>query len=252
MSDVDTSYRIRLDKLRSVRLPVRSLESIAAEASHGGRRRRSRVTQPGYGKGRRPGNYGKKFPAEVLTPAEVRALLDACPARGPFAARNTAIIIVLWRCGLRVAELCALDVRDIDFERATVLVRHGKGDKRRIVGIDRFALDALEDWIAVRADYAPADGPLFVTLERNWTGRRIGTAYVREMLARLARRAGISKRVHPHGLRHTHAYELMEEGVPLASIRSQLGHASIAITAHYVDHLNPAEAIRAVQARSVR
>lgn len=252
MSEICNVEPYRIVRLRGRSLPLLNIPLYADAPCETRRRRRSHVTLPGTGKGRKPGNAGRRWPAEVLTQAEVRRLIDACPATGPYSVRNPTIIVVLWRCGLRVAELCGLDVRDIDFDRGTVLVRHGKGDKRRTVGIDRFGLDAVEDWLTIRAEFAPADGPLFVTLEHGWQGNRIGTAYVREMLHRLGKRAGIAKRVHPHGLRHTHAFELAEEGVPLGTIQLQLGHANQAITAHYIDHLNPVNAIRAVQARSVR
>jgi site-specific recombinase XerD len=72
---------------------------------------------------------------------------------------------------------------------------------------------------------------------------------VRTALPRLARRAGISKRVHPHGLRHTHAYELMMEGVPMAIIQRQLGHLSLATTNTYLAHIAPKEVIEAIGKR---
>ncbi len=80
-------------------------------------------------------------------------------------------------------------------------------------------------------------------------GRPVQTAYVRGLLPRLAARAGIEKRVHPHGLRHTHAAELMREGVPVNVISRQLGHSSIATTARYLDHIQPQEVIEAMQRR---
>ena len=75
------------------------------------------------------------------------------------------------------------------------------------------------------------------------------SAVVRECFKDLARRAGIEKRVHPHGFRHTHASELAREGVPLHIIRAQLGHQDLATTARYVDHLAPWEVIDAIRNR---
>jgi integrase len=72
---------------------------------------------------------------------------------------------------------------------------------------------------------------------------------VRDMLKRHAEKAGIGKRVHPHGFRHTHAAELAREGVPLHVIRRQLGHSDLAVTARYIDHLAPEEVVAAIRAR---
>lgn len=75
------------------------------------------------------------------------------------------------------------------------------------------------------------------------------SAQVRLLLPRLARRAGIAKRVHPHGLRHTHAYELMMENIPMPIIQRQLGHASLATTDTYLSHIAPKQVIDAITSR---
>jgi site-specific recombinase XerD len=76
------------------------------------------------------------------------------------------------------------------------------------------------------------------------------TGYVRDMLKRKAARAGIEKRVHPHGLRHTHAAELVREGVPMNVIRDQLGHTSLATTDRYLRNVAPADVIGMGRART--
>ncbi len=88
--------------------------------------------------------------------------------------------------------------------------------------------------------------PVFCTLR----GHGMSDAYVRVMLKRLAAQAGIDKRVHAHGLRHTHAAQLGAEGVDIAIISRQLGHASITTTARYLDHLAPRAVIEAMRRRS--
>ncbi|UCC29176.1 MAG: tyrosine-type recombinase/integrase [Phycisphaerales bacterium] len=88
--------------------------------------------------------------------------------------------------------------------------------------------------------------PVFCTLG----GHPMAAAYVRVMLKRLAVRAGIDKRVHAHGLRHTHAAQLRAEGVDIAIISRQLGHASIATTARYLDHIAPTAVIEVTRRRS--
>jgi site-specific recombinase XerD len=101
-------------------------------------------------------------------------------------------------------------------------------------------------WIETRHSLG-IDGhaPLFCTLH----GRPLQPSYVRTVLPRLARKAGIEKRVHPHGLRHTHAFELMMEGVPVPIIQRQLGHGSLATTQRYLDHLAPKELVETMQRR---
>ena len=81
-------------------------------------------------------------------------------------------------------------------------------------------------------------------------GKPMKSGYVRMLLPRLARRAGIEKRCHPHGLRHTHAFELATEGTALHVIQAQLGHSSVATTDRYIRHLNPAAVVETMKARN--
>ena len=187
----------------------------------------SSITKPGYRKGRSPANKGKTYPAEVLTPEEVRALLAQCSATSSYGLRHRALITLLYRTGLRLGEALALRLKDVDLAVGSVTVLHGKGDRRRTVGIDPGATRVVEIWIARRRLLGiPAEAPLFCTLD----SASMTPSLVRSMLPRLAKRAGIIKRVHAHGFRHTHAYELMMEGVPMAIIQQQLGHVSLATT----------------------
>jgi len=88
--------------------------------------------------------------------------------------------------------------------------------------------------------------PLFCTLD----GSPMKQSYVRTLLPRLAEKAGIEKRVHPHGLRHTHAAELASEGVPLNVIQVQLGHSNAATTSRYLQHIAPQQVIDAMRCRT--
>jgi site-specific recombinase XerD len=215
-------------------------------------RGRSPVTMPGYRAGMKPANAGRKFPAEVLSNAEISRLLAACSRRGPTGLRNRAVIVVCWRAGLRIAEVLALEPRDLDVDLGTITVRHGKGNKRRVLGLDPEALAVVERWLQVRAqlDVPPRSGPLFCTITRGQLGHPVGDAYFRDALKLLARRAGIQKRVHPHGLRHTFAVNLLREGVDLVTIQKALGHNSLQTTARYVDHLHPQLLVEAMRGRA--
>jgi site-specific recombinase XerD len=189
---------------------------------------------------------GRRFPAEPLTPEEVKRLLRCCSKRAPTGLRNAALIVVLWRGGLRVSEALNLYPKDLDVERGTLRVLHGKGDRSRLVGIDPEAVAVLQRWIDKRTAIGlNGRHPLFCTLG----GGPLATVYARNLLKRLARKAGIEKRVHPHGLRHSHAYDLASEGHPLHVIREQLGHSSLATTDRYVRHLNPQQIVAAMQSR---
>lgn len=195
-------------------------------------------------------NRGKTFPIEVLSGTEVRALIDSAPANTPAGVRNRAMIAVLYRGGLRCAECLDLYEKDLDLDRGAVSVLRGKGGKRRTVGIGPETVILLERWIALRRELSlgPAT-PLFCCVRGAQRGRRLYSSAVRSLLPQLAAEAGISKRVHPHALRHTMAYELHNEGVPLALIRAQLGHSRLATTERYLDHFAPAHVIRAMGQR---
>jgi site-specific recombinase XerD len=125
-------------------------------------------------------------------------------------------------------------------------VLHGKGDRRRTVGVDPGAQAIVSRWIDRRKRLRPPrSAPLFCTLD----GNRLHPSYVRTLLPRLAGKAGVEKRVHPHGLRHTMAFELMMEGVPVPIIQRQLGHASLATTQRYLDHIASKDVVDVMQAR---
>lgn len=205
------------------------------------------ATTTGHHKGRTPANKDKKYPPEVLTPDEARRLIEACSNRAPTGIRNRALIVVMYRGGLRAGETLALRPKDVNTAAGTITVLRGKGDRRRVVGLDPGAVAILSRWIETRHSRGiNGHAPLFCTLQ----GKRLQPSYLRTLLPRLANKAKIEKRVHPHGLRHTHAYELMMEGVPVPIIQQQLGHTSLATTDRYVSHLAPVDLIHRMQDRS--
>ncbi len=198
---------------------------------------------------RKPTNRGKRYPAEPLTPDEVRALIRACSPRAPTGIRNRALVVVLYRGGLRIAEALALMPKDLDRGAGTVRVLNGKGKRARTIGVDSIAFAVLEHWLDRRAALGingRGRARVFCTLR----GEPLSTAYVRALLPRLARRAGIEKRVHAHGLRHTHAAELAREGLPMNLIQAQLGHLSLATTSRYLAHIAPEELVAAMRERT--
>jgi integrase/recombinase XerD len=191
-------------------------------------------------------NKGRRFPPEPLTDKDVQALIKSCSRKAPTGIRNRALIVTMYRGGLRVGEALALHPKDLNRDAGSIRVLHGKGDKSRTVGIDAGALAVIEKWIETRAKLGIGHTrPLFCTLR----GEDLSPAYVRKLFPRLARRAGIDKRVHPHGLRHTHAAQLASEGVPINVISKQLGHSNIGTTSRYLDHIAPQQVIDAMNKR---
>lgn len=194
-----------------------------------------------------PANKRRRLPPEVLTRDEVLALMGACSRRASTGLRNQALIVILWRGGLRIGEALALRPKDLDASCGTVRVLNGKGGKSRVVGLDAEAWAVIQRWLDKRKELGVhGHRPLFCTLK----GTALHATYVRSLFARLAKKAGITKRVHPHALRHTHACELRVEGVDVGIISKQLGHASIATTARYLDHISPTAVVEAMRRRT--
>jgi site-specific recombinase XerD len=201
----------------------------------------------------RPRNRRKpsrRLPAEVLTPGEVSALLAACGGEyTPIAKRHRALIALMYRAGLRVAEALALHPKDIDLERGAVRVLRGKGGFDRVVGLDAGAGALVAEWLAARERFLGSRGAGGAPLICSSSGNAVTTGYIRRLMKRLGRAAGIEKRVHAHGLRHTHASELRAEGVDIAIISRQLGHRSLMTTIRYLDHIAPWSVVEAVRGR---
>jgi len=194
-----------------------------------------------------PANAGRKYPAEVLTAEEVDDLLGAITGRGPLAVRNRALVAVLWGSGLRISE--ALDLHPRDVVTGGLRVRHGKGDKARIVGLHPRASVLLSAWLEKRATLGlNGRQPVFCSVASGSKGRAIDPSYVRRLLPKLALKAGIDKRVHAHGLRHTHASDLVAQRVALHLITGQLLHTATATTDTYLAKVAPAERLAALHA----
>lgn len=215
-------------------------------------KRRPKATDRGFNAGRTPANKEQKLPVEILTPEELRALMGACSSRYPSGVRNAAMLAVFAGAGVRLAEALALMPRDVDLDAGTLTVRHGKGDKRRVASIADQLAPVLARWMDRRKALGlTGRHPVFCTISDtpdSSPGRPLSQGYVRTLLPRLGRRAGIEKRVHPHGLRHYYAARHREAGTDIGAISKLLGHTSIATTARYLDHINPREALQAGRA----
>jgi integrase len=209
-------------------------------------RRRSPATMPGYHAGRPPRNKGIHYPADPPTVDEIVAVMRRTP-ENRHGWRLRAMIVVLWRAGFRIQEALALAEHDLDQRRGSILVRNGKGGRRREVGMDGWGLGAAAP-VARRRAELPV-GPLFCIIDGPTRGRPWSGAAVRAEFRRVAALAGVRRRFAPHQLRHAHALELAREGVPLNIIQRQLGHANLGTTSIYLQGIDPEEIITAVRTR---
>jgi site-specific recombinase XerD len=195
---------------------------------------------------RPPSNKGRHFPADPPRTEEIIAVMRCC-GESDHGARARGLIVVLWRAGLRIQEALDLNELDLDRRRGSVLVRRGKGGRRREVGMDDWGFEQLEPWLTVRRTMPV--GPLLCVINGSTRGRPWQPASARAMLRRLAARAGVRRRFAPHQLRHAHAIELAHEGVPLNVIQRQLGHRNLGVTSIYLQGIDPEEIIQTVHAR---
>lgn len=159
---------------------------------------------------------------KFLSVDEVSRMMEG----GGASERDKAIVELLYATGIRVGELCALDLTDLDMEEGVLRIREGKGGKGRIVPVGSKALDAIEEYLRVRGK---EDGPLFL----NRFGGRISDRLVRRVVRRMADKAGFGKGVSPHTLRHSFATHLLERGADLRSVQEMLGHSSLSTTQIY-------------------
>lgn len=162
---------------------------------------------------------------EVLTLDETSRLLESDREESFLSCRNRAICEVLYGSGLRVSEMCALNIGDVDDEQVRVM---GKGKKERLVPMGREAIKALDRYLHFRT--TPVDEKALFLTEK---GRRLDRVAVWRMIRKKSQEAGITKKISPHTLRHSFATHLLENGADLRVIQEMLGHASIATTDRY-------------------
>src|SRR5437588_4974523 len=149
--------------------------------------------------------------------------------------RLNALIVVLWRAGLRIQEALSLTEIDLDERRGSILVRHGKNDRRREVGMDPWGWSALRPWLRERAKLPV--GPLFCVIVGPTRGHAWSASAARLELHRTAIDAGVRRRLAPHA----HAVELLHKGIPLPLIQRQ--HAFLSTTGTYLQGISSEEII---------
>ncbi len=179
---------------------------------------------------------------EILTVDQADAMLDgkdgksgegegrgeaATPAQRALALRDRAMMEILYAAGIRVGELCALDLGDVDLARGTLTVT-GKGDKQRTVPFGEPAARAIENWIGARDEVVAGEGRALFLGAR---GGRLDPRQARRIVHAATSEAGAD--LSPHGLRHTAATHMVEGGADLRVVQEMLGHASLGTTQIY-------------------
>ncbi|ABZ84769.1 tyrosine recombinase xerc, putative [Heliomicrobium modesticaldum Ice1] len=177
---------------------------------------------------------GRPLP-KTLSESEVSCLLSAAERRGdePLALRNLAMVELFYASGLRVAELCGLDLGSVDAGLGYVRVL-GKGGKERIVPVGEQALEAISRYLKQgRPALARRQREVSPALFLNHRGRRLSVRGAQDILSRIADGAALERGISPHTLRHTFATHLLDGGADLRSVQEMLGHAKLSTTQIY-------------------
>lgn len=170
---------------------------------------------------------------KIVDKKGVMGMLSHINTKCPTGIRNYAIMIMMYRAGLRVQEVCDLGLSDANFETGLLYVQQGKGKKDRYLPMDDDIIKALKAWLMI----SPESKYLFCTLQ----GGQLDQRYIREVCYRISEKAGVfindgqtQKRVSPHKLRHTLATELLREGTcNIRDLQELLGHGDIKTTMVY-------------------
>ena len=166
---------------------------------------------------------GQSLP-RAISPEDVKRLLWAAQNSEKNAIRSYTILQVLYSTGVRVSELCGMNIEDIDFGDSSIRVR-GKGNKERLVLLTVPAMNAIVEYVK----YRPAEGPLFLS-RRN---RRLSPLTVQRTVRDIGKRAGITSKVTPHSIRHSFATHMLERGADVRVLQELLGHSNLATTQIY-------------------
>ena len=166
---------------------------------------------------------------ELISEDELGRLLDAPEGKSEKTLRDKAILELFFSTGLRVSELCRLDIDSINLNRDEFTVR-GKGDKVRLVFLSDSAKEALRTYLDKRKDLSQF---LFVSLAKNKKVDRLTSRSVERIVKHYAIKAGISRKVTPHIIRHSFATDLLQNGADIRSVQIMLGHANVSTTQIY-------------------
>jgi integrase len=216
-------------------------------------RLRSPAAMPGYHKGRAPVTKGRHLPPDPPSVIEIVELLEACkPHRRGRSAELSALrlrtlIIILWRTGMRISEALALEERDLNRTDLAITVRRGKGGKRRICAMDRWAWGEISPWLDARQEIA--FGAIFCVLSGPTAGLSMSDSDARRQLRKATQRAKLRRRMNPHSFRHGFTVEARREDIDLLALQRQLGHARLDITQEYLRSISTTDVLEPIGQR---
>jgi len=173
---------------------------------------------------------GRKLP-QFLTTGEVEALLNACGSSTALQQRNRLIVELLYSCGLRISELTGVSIDDFDLQEGFVTV-WGKGSRQRMVPLGDKARSAVSDYL-LAARPLLVKTPVQRRLILNSRGNPISRVGCWKIIRQAALKAGITRAISPHSLRHSFATHMLENGAGLRSVQEMLGHSDITTTEIY-------------------
>ncbi len=209
-------------------------------------RPRSPATFPGHASCRPPRNKGVRYPADPPRVEEIVAVMREA-GDGIHGARIRGLIVVLWRAGLRISEALNLSEGDLDPERGAVLVRRGKGGKRRESGMDDWGWEHLRPWVEHRARMPV--GPLFCVVNGPTRGRPWSGSAARNQLRHLAVAAGVRRRFAPPSTTPRPCGRDGSRGSAVERDPAPARHADLGVTSIYLQGIDNTEVISAIQAR---
>lgn len=184
--------------------------------------------------------FGRPLP-DVLTTAEIDRIIAAVDTSTTKGLRDSAMLEVLYSCGLRVSELTSLRMTDLFFGEGYLRVV-GKGDKQRLVPVSSMARDKIQVYLEQRRPARPKEDTVFL----NNRGTKLTRVMVFTIIRQAAARAGIDKHISPHTFRHSFATHLLEGGASIRQVQEMLGHESIVTTEIYT-HLDSVHLRRSVE-----
>lgn len=192
---------------------------------------------------------GRKFENEFYTKEEIMKLLNECN-KGTSGLRNKALIIILYRCGLKISEVLSLSVSDYNSNKSTLKI--GK-NKFRFIGLDSQTKKIIDMWLLKRNKLKInqiENNHMFCGISKINFGKPIQGVYIRNLLKRLAKKAGIEKRFNPNSFRYNFGNDLISEGIGIQQIQMSLGHSSICSTSKHLHRLNPEETLNTLKNRN--
>ncbi len=175
----------------------------------------------------------KRLPTGILTPAEIRRMLDSIPTNRQRDLRDRAILETLYATGLRRAELLNLDLYDLDLDTGTLHVRLGKGGRDRVIPLVRSLKRLLARYLEEARPKLAKAGETHLFVSSRAGGGKLDPSDIARIVTKAARRAGITKTITPHLVRHCCATHLLKGGADIRQIQKLLGHRRLSSTEVY-------------------